>query len=88
MPSVRSRELSASCLSRLILSSMAFACSVSCVVHVFSTQDVGYRQGVGRYRRNGNAEPEEEGFGDLVAAPARCFLWRVFWVWSIVPDGS
>jgi hypothetical protein len=28
---------------------------------------------LGRYRGNGNAEPEEEGFGDLVAAPVRYF---------------
>jgi hypothetical protein len=28
---------------------------------------------LGRYRGNGNAEPEAEGFGDLVAAPLRYF---------------
>jgi hypothetical protein len=28
---------------------------------------------LGRHRGNGNAEPEEEGFGDLVAAPVRYF---------------
>jgi hypothetical protein len=28
---------------------------------------------LGRYRGNGNAEPEEEGFGDLVAAPV-CYF--------------